>query len=96
MTTDGVKSDHATNTTTQSSVAVTVRDVLAKQGGISNARALDDHTDLYTAGLTSLQTVGVMLALEARFDIEFPEGMLSRGTFRSIASIVEAVSGLAR
>ena len=53
---------------------------------------LDDTSDLYQAGLTSLSTVNLMLALEEHFDIEFPDHMLKRGTFESIAAIESAVT----
>jgi len=53
-----------------------------------------DGSDLYHAGLTSLATVGLMLALEDEFDIEFPDSMLSRKTFGSIESIVDAIEEL--
>jgi len=56
--------------------------------------ALDDRSDLYGLGLTSLATVGLMLAIEERFDIEFPESMLGRATFRSVASIAECINKL--
>jgi len=48
----------------------------------------------FDAGLTSLATVGLMLALEDEFDIEFPDSMLSRKTFGSIESIVDAIEEL--
>lgn len=73
-----------------------VREVLAKHGRLTvDVQTLDEDCDLYGVGLTSLATVGIMLALEDRFEVEFPESMLSRGTFRSIASISEAVTNLA-
>jgi len=60
------------------------RDVIAQHGSLSvDANTLDPETDLYNAGLTSLATVGVMLALEDRFNVEFPEAMLRRKTFES-------------
>jgi len=55
---------------------------------------LADTSDLYTAGLTSLTTVNLMLALEDHFDIEFPDRMLVRRTFESIQSLTEAVQAL--
>lgn len=74
----------------------TIREVLAQHGRLSvDVHSLDEDSDLYSAGLTSLATVGIMLALEDRFDIEFPESKLSRVTFRSIATIAEAVSEIA-
>ncbi len=56
--------------------------------------ALADTSDLYAAGLTSLTTVNLMLALEDHFDIEFPDRMLVRRTFESIQSLAEAVQAL--
>ncbi|HEX4187039.1 MAG TPA: acyl carrier protein [Solirubrobacteraceae bacterium] len=50
--------------------------------------------DLYQAGMTSHASVNVMLALEDRFDIEFPDRMLKRSVFESIASIAEALREL--
>jgi acyl carrier protein len=49
--------------------------------------SLTEASNLYEAGLTSHATVNVMLALEERFDVEFPDRMLRRGAFASIAAI---------
>ena len=49
--------------------------------------AIGDQADLYEAGLTSHASVTLMLALEERFDVEFPERMLRRGSFATIAAI---------
>lgn len=72
-----------------------VRDIVAQHGrlGVPISDLADDG-DLYSAGLTSLATVGLMLALEDAFDIEFPDAMLSRKTFASIASLAAAVETL--
>jgi acyl carrier protein len=59
-----------------------------------DAPSLADDTDLYQVGMTSHASVNVMLALENRFDIEFPDHMLRRGVFGSIASIGAAVEEL--
>ena len=73
-----------------------VREILAQHGRLSvDVNRLDEESDLYACGLTSLATVGIMLALEDRFDIEFPESMLSRKTFKSVSAITEAVVDLA-
>jgi acyl carrier protein len=55
-----------------------------------------DDANLYDAGLTSFASVQMMLALEEEFDIEFPEAMLTRRTFSSLANVAEAVSQLTR
>ena len=53
-----------------------------------------DEDDLYQAGMTSHASVNVMLALEDEFDIEFPERMLRKSTFESVAAIRVAISEL--
>lgn len=55
---------------------------------------LNDDTDLYQAGMTSHASVGLMLALEDAFDVEFPDAMLTRGVFQSISSIAVALTQL--
>lgn len=75
----------------------TIRDILAKNGRLSTPVAqLADDSDLYNAGLTSLATVGVMLALEEEFNIEIPDNLLGRKTFQSIQSIADVVNQLKR
>lgn len=54
--------------------------------------AADD--DLFKAGMTSHASVNVMLALENEFDIEFPDAMLKRSVFESVASIRDAIDEL--
>ena len=72
-----------------------VREVVSQHGRLGlPVTQLSDDGDLYTAGLTSLATVGLMLALEDEFDVEFPDSMLSRRTFGSIASLAAAVETL--
>lgn len=52
--------------------------------------SLDDQADLYAAGLSSLATVHVMLAMENAFGIEIPDRLLTRQLFRSINSLAAA------
>ena len=59
-----------------------------------NIADLAEESDLYRAGLSSHASVSLMLALEERFDIEFPERMLRRGAFASIAAIRANVQAL--
>ena len=73
----------------------TIREILTQHGRLPvGVETLEDDSDLYNAGLTSLATVGLMLALEDAFDVEFPETMLSRKTFESIEAISEAIEEL--
>jgi acyl carrier protein len=59
--------------------------------GISTLRNGDD---LYQNGLTSHASVNVMLALEDTFNIEFPDSMLRKSTFQSVAAIAEVLISL--
>jgi len=55
---------------------------------------LADDASLYQVGMTSHASVNLMLALEDAFDVEFPERLLRRRTFESIASIAAALDEL--
>jgi acyl carrier protein len=59
-----------------------------------DALTLSDQQDLYAAGLTSLASVRLMLALEENFNIEFPDNLLNRKTFSSIKHISDAITEL--
>ena len=59
-----------------------------------NANDLTEDSDLYSAGLTSLTTVNLMLALEDHYNIEFTDKMLGRKTFGTIRSLSEAIEDL--
>ena len=73
----------------------TIREIVAAHARLRvDVSTLDDDADLYEAGLTSLSTVNLMLALEERFDVEFTDKMLKRRTFQSIASLSAAISEL--
>lgn len=73
-----------------------IRDLLARSDFLPVPLAsLSDTDDLYDAGLTSFASVKLMLALEEEFDIEFPEKMLNRRTFATIAAIERSVGELA-
>ena len=72
-----------------------IRDIVAAHGRLHvDVATLDDEADLYEAGLTSLSTVNLMLALKDHFDVEFLDRMLKRRTFQSIGSLSEAISEL--
>ncbi|MEO8227657.1 MAG: acyl carrier protein [Gemmatimonadota bacterium] len=69
-----------------------IREVLRQHGRLpAPVETLVDTSDLYQAGLSSHASVNLMLALEERFDIEFPERMLRRRTFESMAAMREAI-----
>jgi acyl carrier protein len=72
-----------------------IRDILAEYGRLGlPALRLSDDADLRQAGLTSHASVNVMLALESAFEVEFPDHMLSRNVFGSIATLRAALEEL--
>jgi acyl carrier protein len=78
-------------------IAARIRKILKEHGRLSvDAFELKEEADLYQAGLTSHASVSIMLALEGEFEIEFPDQMLSRGVFGSVASIRDALETLTK
>ena len=72
-----------------------LRRILRSHGGLSTPiDRLGDEADLYAAGLNSLATVNVMLAIEHCFEIEIPDNLLTRRTFQTVASLRRTVSDL--
>jgi acyl carrier protein len=72
-----------------------IRTVLAAHAKLREpADGIAEGADLYAAGMTSHASVNVMLALEDAFDVEFPDDLLTKHTFCTIATIRDAVSEL--
>jgi acyl carrier protein len=72
-----------------------IRRIINEHGRLPvDAAGLSPDADLYQAGMTSHASVGVMLALEDHFDLEFPDRMLTRSVFQRISSIEAALSEL--
>jgi acyl carrier protein len=69
-----------------------IRDVIGQHARLSvPIEALDDQADLFQAGMTSHASVSLMLALEEAFDVEFPEAMIRKATFQTVAAIEQAL-----
>ena len=78
-----------------SGVEVRVREAVATAlAGKVEVDVLGAEDDLFDAGMTSHQTVQVMLAVEDEFDVEFPDESLNRSTFSSIRSMIDALGTL--
>lgn len=68
-----------------------IKEILfANFGFLKKVADFSNASDLYDLGVTSLQTVNLMLELEDHFAIQFPPSVLSREAFRS----VDAINGL--
>ena len=78
-----------------SALAEEIRRVLRDHARLPvDVDSIDDQTDLFRAGMSSHASVNVMLALEDAFDIEFPDSMLKRSMFESVAGIDAAIQEL--
>jgi acyl carrier protein len=81
--------------TEEEEVTEEIRKIIAAHALLSvDATGLSAGADLYQAGMTSHASVNVMLALEDHFDVEFPDRMLTREVFESIAAIERTVGEL--
>ena len=74
-------------------VAQLVRQLLAKRS-IDRSVGYDDV--LSECGLSSLDMVNLMLAVETEFDIKIPDRDMTPSNFRSIAQIDKLVGALQR
>ncbi|HEX3517755.1 MAG TPA: acyl carrier protein [Solirubrobacteraceae bacterium] len=72
-----------------------IRKLVAQHARLAvDVSTLADDASLYEAGMTSHATVNLMLALESGFDVEFPDSMLKRSVFESVATIAAALGEL--
>lgn len=71
-----------------------IRDILVKYASLPAAVDLDQNADLFSAGMSSHGSVQLMLALEDTFDIEFPDNLLNRKSFSTIAMIEQVIAQL--
>jgi acyl carrier protein len=82
----------AVSTPARDCVTGIVEALLAKRGGATPIAVDQKLTD---AGLTSLDMVNLMLAIEDEFGLEIPQRQMTPANFRSIATIEALVSTLA-
>jgi acyl carrier protein len=79
----------------EDTIVADVREVLREHARLPvGIDSLDADADLFQAGMSSHASVNVMLALEDRFDVEFPDSMLRRSVFETVASIAAAIAEL--
>jgi acyl carrier protein len=72
-----------------------IRAILAEHVHLAvDAATLAENDDLFQAGLTSHASVSLMLALEEEFDLEFPDELLRRDSFESIAAIARSIGSI--
>ena len=73
-----------------------IRNIVGTYGQLTvEVSSVSDDDDLYELGMTSHATVNVMLAIEEKFDFEFPEELLKKETFESVSAMVSVIASLA-
>ncbi len=83
----------STGTAQDAEIRATLRQVLSEAALLDvPLDTLSDHADLYAAGLASVTSVRVMVAIEDAFEIEIPDRLLTRDLFQSIDSLAAAVA----
>jgi len=82
-----------TNAGSTERVAQLVRQLMVKR---SIDRTVGDDDVLNECGLSSLDMVNLMLAVESEFDIKIPDREMTPSNFRSIAQIDKLVGALLR
>ena len=73
-------------------ISTIVGGLLTKRGAPAT---VDPKADLLAAGLSSLDLVNLMLAVEGEFDLFLPEDRMTPDNFRSVAAIQALVATLA-
>jgi len=82
---------HAAAPTARERLAALVQERLARRG-IAKPLAADD--DLRESGISSLDMVNLMLAVEAEFGLTLPEAAMTPANFRSIVTIEALIVSL--
>ncbi len=80
-----------TKLSTQERITTVARRLLADR---SITRAFTAQEDLRDVGLTSLDMVNLVLAIEAELGVAIPEADITPANFRSVATIEALVEGL--
>ncbi|MFC6788209.1 acyl carrier protein [Methylobacterium komagatae] len=72
-----------------------IRDILRQNEAMSPiVDSLSEDDDLFEKGLDSFGSVQLMLGLEEKFEVEFPDTLLNRRSFSTIRIIRETVTKL--
>lgn len=72
-----------------------IRQILARDEALAPlADQISEDDNLFEKGMSSFGSVQLMLALEERFDIEFPDHYLNRRSFSTIRNIRSTLESL--
>jgi acyl carrier protein len=84
----------ANNTFTMDRVVAIVREILARRTVTRSIQPILLDDDLREMGLTSLDMVNLMLAVEAAFELKIPDTEMTLRNFQSISAIDALVTSL--
>jgi acyl carrier protein len=80
-----------TNHSSKDRVVELVDQILARR---SIFRRVAEHDDLRECGLSSLDLINLMLAVETEFDVKIPDKDMTPSNFRSVSRIDALVNSL--
>lgn len=69
-----------------------MRELIVDNSSLEAGDVVDESADLFAAGLSSLDCVRILLAIEDEFDIELAEDIINRELFSTVAKLSAAVS----
>ncbi len=69
-----------------------IQEMIAENSGLEAADVADADADLFAAGLSSLDCVRVLLAIEDELDLELPSEKIDREMFSTVNKLTAAVT----
>ncbi len=69
-----------------------IQEMIAENSGLEAADVADVDADLFAAGLSSLDCVRVLLAIEDELDLELPSEKIDREMFSTVNKLTAAVT----
>lgn len=75
-------------------LTLAVLDLARAQGSSTGGELAGPDAELREAGFGSLETVRLMMAVEERFQVQFPAHMLTPDVFRTPRTLAQAVLSL--
>lgn len=73
-------------------ITTQIQELIPENSSLEATDVADVDADLFAAGLSSLDCVRVLLAVEDELDVELPSEKIDREMFSSVNKLVAAVS----
>lgn len=75
-------------------IGTTLREILAEVTDVEDPALRGSEDDLFAYGLTSLETVRLLLQIETRYGVQIPNELVTQNLFRSLGSLERTVAQL--